>query len=133
MALNLEKYRDLGLLVLRVGIGLMFVTHGYPKLFGGVEKWSGLGSVMKMWGIDFYPVVWGFLASASEFVGGLLLVAGFFFRPACFFLFATMLVATSMHLGQGDGLKGASHAIEAGILFLSLILIGPGKYSIQKS
>ena len=36
-----------------------------------------------------------------------------------------------MHLGKGDGLMGASHAIEAGILFLSLILIGPGRYSLN--
>ena len=28
----LDKYRDAGLLILRVGIGVMFVLHGYPKL-----------------------------------------------------------------------------------------------------
>ena len=44
----------------------------------------------------------------------------------------TMTVAAAMHLGKGDGLKGASHAIEAGVVFLSLILIGPGTYSIDE-
>jgi len=43
-----------------------------------------------------------------------------------------MIVATSMHLNRGDGLGGASHAIEDGIVFLSLILIGPGKYSLDE-
>lgn len=35
---SLDKYRDVGLLILRVGIGLMFMIHGFPKLFGGPEK-----------------------------------------------------------------------------------------------
>ena len=43
-----------------------------------------------------------------------------------------MLMATLFHLGRGDGLKGAAHAIEVGIVFLSLILIGPGKYSLDE-
>jgi len=33
--------RDLGLLLLRVGIGLMFViVHGLPQVLGGVSKWT---------------------------------------------------------------------------------------------
>jgi putative oxidoreductase len=43
-----------------------------------------------------------------------------------------MIVATSMHLSSGQGLGVASHAIEDGIVFLSLILIGPGKYSLDE-
>lgn len=129
----LDKYRDLGLLILRVGIGLMFIYHGYPKLVGGVEKWAGLGSVMEMWGIKYYPAFWGFTAAASEFVGGVLFILGLFFRPACFFLFCTMGVAASMHLNQGDGLGTASHAIELGVLFLSMLFVGPGKYSFNKN
>lgn len=132
MTLSSDRFRDLGLLILRVGVGFMFMHHGYPKLFGGVEKWEAIGSVLKMWGIDWMPFFWGFLAATSEFVGGALLILGTMFRTACFFLFATMVTVASMHLGQGDGLQGASHAIEAGILFLSLILIGPGQYAVSR-
>jgi len=67
----------------------------------------------------------------SEAVGGLLLALGLLFRPACGALLATMIVATSMHLGKGDGLMGASHAIEAGIVFLGLLLIGPGRFALD--
>ena len=35
----LNKHRHIGLLVLRIGIGLMFILHGAPKLFDGPEKW----------------------------------------------------------------------------------------------
>ena len=128
---SLDKYRDIGLLILRVGIGIMFIIHGLPKLTGGPEKWMMLGGTMKSLGISFGPTVWGFMAALSECVGGLLLVLGFFTRPACFFLLATMVVATSMHISKGDPFPRYSHAMEAGILFLSLIFIGPGKYSLD--
>jgi putative oxidoreductase len=36
-----------------------------------------------------------------------------------------------MHIKNGDGFNAASHAIEAGIVFLSLILIGPGHFSLD--
>ncbi len=127
----LDKYRDIGLLILRVGIGITFMIHGLPKLTGGPEKWVMLGGTMKALGVDFAPMAWGFMAAFSEFAGGLLLVLGFFTRPACFFLLATMIVAASMHISKGDPFVKYSHAMEAGILFLSLILIGPGKYSLD--
>jgi putative oxidoreductase len=129
---SLTKYTDIGLLILRVGIGIMFLYHGAPKLLGGPEKWEKLGMAMKYVGIQSVPVFWGFMAAFSEFFGGICIILGLFFRPACILLTITMAVAALMHLGKGDGLNVASHAIEDGIVFLSLILIGPGKYSIDK-
>jgi putative oxidoreductase len=128
----LDKYRSAGLLLIRIGIGCMFLYHGAPKMFGGPEAWEGLGMAMGSLGIHSVPVFWGFMASVSEFFGAILLILGLFFRPACILLTVTMGVAASMHLGKGDGLRGASHAIEDGILFLGLILIGPGKYSLDE-
>ena len=127
----LDKYRDAGLLILRVGIGIMFAFHGYPKLVAGSEAWEIIGGSMKALGIGFAPTAWGFMASSSECVGGILLVLGFFTRPACFFLLMTMIVAAIMHIGNGDPFLKYSHAMETGILFFSLILIGPGKYSLD--
>ncbi len=122
---------DLGLLIIRLGLGLMFMLHGWPKITGGPEKWSGLGMVMQHFGITFAPVFWGFMAAVSEFVGGLFLAAGIFMRPACALLVITMAVAATMHLKQGDGLNIASHAIEAGLTFLGLLLIGPGRHRLR--
>jgi len=128
----LAKFREEGLLVLRIGIGAMFVAHGVPKLLAGPHEWLKLGHAMRYLGIDFLPTAWGFMAGLAEAGGGLCLVLGLFFRPACLALACTMAVAATMHLGRGDGLLKASHAIEAGILFFSLMLIGPGRYSIHK-
>lgn len=128
----LDKYKDIGLLILRIGIGGMFLFHGAPKIVGGPERWEQLGMAMGNFGIHFLPVFWGFMASFAEFFGGIMLILGLFFRPACMLLTINMTVAASMHLSRGDGLGGASHAIEDGIVFLSLIFIGPGKYSLDE-
>jgi len=126
-----EGCRDTGLLIVRVGLGIMFVMHGFPKIMGGPQQWTGLGAAMSGLGIDFVPAFWGFMAAFAEFVGGLALILGFMVRPGCALLAFTMLVATIFHLKKGDSIMGASHAIEAGIVFFSLIFIGPGKYSLD--
>ena len=129
---SLGKYRNTGLLIIRVGLGIMMVYHGYPKLLGGPEQWEAVGSSMKYLGINFTPAIWGLLAAVTETFGGFLLVIGLAFRPACLLLMLTMAVAATMHLKNGDGLMIASHAIELGIVFLGLALIGPGRYSVDK-
>ena len=127
-----KNSKDIGLLIMRVGIGIMFMYHGWPKLMGGVVTWEKIGAAVGNFGITVYPVVFGFLAALSESLGGLILILGIFFRPACFFLLTVMVVAATMHLKSGDGLNVASHAIELGVVFLSLIFIGPGVYSLRK-
>jgi len=129
---NLGKYRNTGLLLLRIGLGVMFIIHGFPKLAGGPNGWTGLGGSMKVIGINFLPIFWGFMAAATETFGGFLLIVGLFFRPALILLIFTMVIAALVHFGKGDGLGGASHAIELGIVFFGLIFIGPGKYSVDK-
>lgn len=129
---SLGKFKNTGLLILRLGLGFMFIMHGYPKLLGGPERWEGVGHAMGSLGIDFFPVFWGLMAALTETIGGILFVLGLFFRPASLFLAFTMLVAAVFHLGQGDGLMGSSHSIELGIVFLGLAFVGPGRYSIDK-
>jgi putative oxidoreductase len=129
---SLNRFRDLGLLVLRVGLGAMFIYHGLPKLLAGPALWAQLGTATGTLGIHFLPVFWGFLSAAAEGIGGLLLLLGLLSKPACLLMFINMVVAASFHLGKGDGLGIASHAIEVGIVFLSLVLIGPGRYSLDE-
>jgi putative oxidoreductase len=129
---NLGKYRNTGLLLIRIGLGVMFIIHGFPKLAGGPDGWTGLGGSMKVIGINFLPVFWCFMAAVSETFGGFLLIVGLFFRPALMLLIFTMIIAALVHFGKGDGLDGASHAIELAIVFFGLIFIGPGKYSVDK-
>lgn len=128
MGINLS----LGLLILRIGIGIMFMLHGAPKLMGGPEQWEQLGGAMSNVGITFLPAFWGFMGGFAEFVGGLCLVLGIFWAPACLLLVITMIVAAVMHIAQGDPFPRYSHAVEAAILFISLIFIGAGDYRLSK-
>lgn len=129
---KLGRFNDFALLIMRVGLGVMMVMHGYPKMLGGPEKWAKLGGAMEHLGITYAPEFWGFMAAFSETVGGGLLILGLISRPAALLLFFTMLVASLKHLYAGDGLMGASHAIELAVVFLAMTILGPGKYSMDK-
>ena len=129
---KLDELRDHGLLFVRVGLGLMFVAHGWPKLVGGPDKWEKLGGAMATFGIDFVPTFWGFMAAFAEVGGGLLLAVGLATRPALALLFMTMVVATAKHLAAGDDFRKWSHAAEAAIMFAGLFLIGPGRFSLDQ-
>ena len=127
------KYVDFGLLILRIGLGIMFVMHGLPKIQGGKEVWTKVGSAMQYVGIDSFYTIWGLFASVVEVGGGVLLFAGLLFKPALLSLMIVMAIAANMHISLKEGLIGASHAIELGIVLLSLLITGPGKFSIDNS
>jgi len=129
---NHYRYHNLGLLIIRVGLGIMFMVHGFPKITGGPEAWASLGGVMGKVGLGFAPTFWGFMAALAEFGGGLLLVLGLLFRFACLGLLITMAMATVMHLSAGDGFGDYSHALESAFVFLGLLLAGPGRYSLDE-
>lgn len=130
----LSKYRDFGLLLLRIGLGGMMILHGWPKLAGGADTWARVGGAMSHLGITFFPEFWGFMAAVSETLGGALIVLGFLFRPASGALFYTMVVAAVMKYKTSGGvfLEWAWPA-EMAIVFLSLIFIGAGRFSLDKS
>jgi putative oxidoreductase len=129
--------RDLGLLIVRLGVGLsMAIFHGWGKISGGPEMWTRVGGSMANLGLDFAPAMWGFLAAFSEFGCSVLLVLGFLFRPAAAMLTFTMLVAVVTHLNmppesERAGWSGASHALELGTVYLMLLLTGPGKLALS--
>lgn len=127
----LSRYMDLALLLLRLGLGGMFMWHGWPKIIGGTEKWAGLGKTMGTFGIEFAPTFWGFMSSFSEFGGGFLFALGLFYRPACFLLFSNMLIAFTSQMLDGKGLQKASQSLEDGLSFFAAGFIGPGKYSLD--
>lgn len=129
---NLGNYRNFGLLLICVGLGVMFIYHGVPKLAGGPETWEKLGGAMQNLGISFAPAFWGFMAAIIETFGGLLFLIGLAFRPVCILLVINLFIAALMHLSKGDGLQGAAHAIEDAIVFLGFVFIGPGIYSVDK-
>lgn len=129
---NPGSYRNIGILILRVGLGIMMMLHGYPKLFGGPEMWVQLGAETQALGINFAPLFFGFIASVTEFFGGLFMILGLFFRPALILLTVVMAVAAASHISAGDGFTDTSHSIELAIVFIGMLFLGPGEISLDK-
>jgi putative oxidoreductase len=123
-----DKYRDLGLLILRLGFGLAFFWyHGYPKLTGGPETWAAIGDAVSRLGITVGYPVWGLMAALAESVGGVLFAAGVLFRPACLAMLGVMIVATIEQSGRAEPMP--EHALKNAFVLAGMFLIGPGRYT----
>ena len=122
---------NVGLLLLRLFSGyLMVVNHGYGKITQGPERWERLGGAMERLGIDFFPTFWGFMASFSESICAVLLIVGLFTLPASFLLSVTMFMAAYGHVVTGKG--SPELAFVYGAIFLALMIMGPGKYILDR-
>lgn len=136
----LSRNRDAGLLVLRILFGAVFLwVHGVPNLMSDdvLARWEFMGKQIAHWGITWpAPKFWGFLAMLTQTGGVLLFILGLLFRPSCLLLAIVMAVAGTHEFVTektfSAGLREASHAIELGVIFFSMIFIGPGKYSIDR-
>jgi len=127
-----EKHRDLGLLIIRLGLGISFIfIHGLPKIKGGSELWLRLGKSMSNLGINFLPEFWGFMAAFSEFVIPVFIITGLFFRPALLLIAFTMFVAMLMHLSNLDPWSKVAYSMELMFVFIGLFLTGPGRLSLD--
>ena len=87
---GLERLKPVALLLLRLGLGVIFVFHGYPKLF--THTHDAMAAFSRMG----FPPYFAYLAGVIEFFGGCMLIVGLFTRVAGLFLFVEMAVALVM-------------------------------------
>lgn len=127
----LSKYRETGLLLMRASLGLIFIISIAPVLWSGSESWDDFGSAMKHLDIRGHYKFWGFMGAVLGCTGGILMVLGLFFRIGVLFVLAVTIV----HLVSiwNAGFYTRLPALEMSILLLSLLFIGPGKYSVDKN
>ena len=115
-----------GLAILRVVVGAIFIAHGGQKLFG---LWGGPGlqGVVGMMG----PI--GYLVSIGEFFGGLGIICGVLSRFSAFWLIVIMLGAIfKVHLANGFFLgpkPGFEYALALIGLAAVILIAGPGNYA----
>lgn len=111
--------------ILRIVTALLFIEHGTQKLFGfPASEFSPA----------FLSLPW--IAGVLEIVGGLMVLVGFFTRPAAFVLSGLMAVAYWLaHAPQSvfPVVNGGDGAILFCFVFLYLVFAGPGAWSIDRS
>jgi putative oxidoreductase len=120
---------DLGLAILRVVLGVIFIAHGAPAVFGGME---GTTAFMDSLGIPL-PVVAAWAITLLEFLGGISLIAGFLVTPVALLLATHMMMGIVLvHAAKGFYVLGpdANGGIEFNLLLtaslLMLVFGGPG-------
>jgi putative oxidoreductase len=117
---------DAALLLARVGIGVLMLVHGFPKLqmllsgepaaFPGILGMSG--------GLSL------FLAVFAEVVCSILLIIGLGTRLAVIPLIITMLVAV-LHVHAADPFAKQEMGIHYLLTYVVLLLTGSGRYSVD--
>jgi putative oxidoreductase len=121
---------DYAALVLRIGLGTMFIAHGLLKVLvftlpGTVGFFESVG----------FPGWTAYVVAYAEIGGGVLLLAGFAVRTVSLALIPVLLGATFVHLGNGWVFNNANGGWEyPAFLTLAAIvqaLLGPGKYAVR--
>ena len=127
---------ELGLLVLRVVVGLLFMGHGAQKLFGlfGGHGLQGTAGFFEQ-GLNLRPgKVHATGAGAAEFFGGLLLVLGLFTPLAAAMLIGTMVVAViTVHWSKGVWSTEGGYEYNAVLMAVAFAVtaVGPGNWALD--
>jgi putative oxidoreductase len=120
---------SVGLLVLRVALGGVFIAHGAQKIFE--DSLPATADAFAGMGVPLAPVL-GPAVAVLELAGGILLVLGLLARPIALLLAVTMVVALVLvHLPAGfwaaDGGYEYVAVLSAG--GVALALTGAGRLS----
>jgi putative oxidoreductase len=124
---SLNSLQPLGLLVLRVALGLIFFTHGYPKL---AHAGAGMQGFFVQHGLPGYFV---YVSGVLEVFGALLLVLGLFTRAAGLLLAIEMGVAIWKVHSTGSYLAVHNYEFPLAVLAGSFALatVGAGALSLD--
>ncbi|MCK1814497.1 DoxX family protein [Streptomyces sp. XM4011] len=123
---------DLGLLVLRLAVGLTMAAHGTQKLFGWFDG-GGLDGTGQFFEFLGYPSgsTMALVAGLSETLGGLGLALGLLTPLAGAAIVGTMInVIVSAHWDD-PFLGGFELPLVLGLAAVALTLSGPGRYAVD--
>jgi putative oxidoreductase len=124
----LERLKPLALLLLRIGIGIVFIYHGYPKLFTHTHD------MMTAFQHMGFPAYFVYIAGVIEFFGGIVLILGLFTRIVALLLACEMAIAVlKVHLPQGaiTDVKNYEFPMVLAVACFALATIGAGILSID--
>ncbi|WP_108459129.1 DoxX family protein [Devosia naphthalenivorans] len=121
---RLSAYAPQALAVLRIVAALLFIAHGSQKL---------LGFPASEFSPPMFSIFW--FAGVIEIVSGIMILLGFFTRPAAFIASGTMAFAYWIAHAPSNAFpvnNGGDAAILFCFAFLYLVFAGPGAWSVNK-
>ena len=126
---------DLARLLVRLVLGGLMAGHGAQKLFGWFGGPGPEGTRGMMQSLDLQPAHrWAFIAGASEFGGGILTALGALNPLGPLAIIGSMTMATTkVHWGKPIWVTsgGAELPITNMAIALALMIVGPGRYSVD--
>jgi len=127
---SLDRLQPLALLLMRLSLGCIMTVHGYHKVFGGLQHFAHMVGGMGI------PSWLGYLAAFTELLGGLMLIVGFFTRPAAIAICIDLAVAIwKVHLHNGligsPDRPGFEFPLAAATLAFALIFFGGGPIALD--
>ncbi len=129
-----EQFAQYADLPLRIMLGIVFLYHGYPKLFTAT---GFKGHVQTVKGIGFRPAAfWALCSAIAEFFGGLAVLLGAFTRIGAALIVINMLVALYASIFQWGRKfsiihQGYEYELVLIATALTLVLAGAGPYSLD--
>jgi putative oxidoreductase len=125
---------DVGILILRISVGIVMVAHGLPKIFWKRELFN------KKWKKEYgFPLGSVILTGIVQVVGGLAIIVGIFTQLSSLILALNMLVATYISiwkhnepfLSTPEGKGWDVNFLLVGAL-ITLVLLGGGTWSLGR-
>ena len=137
----MQTDEDVGMLIVRVTLGLVMFHHGAQKMLGWFGGGGFAATMQGMTGMGL-PAAVVFLVILAEFFGSIALISGFLGRVGAFGILCVMLGAIFMvHLQYGffmnwmGNKKGEGyeyHLLAIGMA-LAVLIKGSGSLSIDRS
>lgn len=122
---------ELGLTLIRIGLGIILTIFGYSKLMSGAANLTQIGSAIGLFGITWGYLWWGYAAALTELLGGLMFALGLYTRIACLPLAWLLIVAIRFHLQNNDPFTKWSFACICLCIVAALFVAGSGTYSLD--
>jgi len=125
-SVNQEKFRDLAPLLLRIGVGLIFIHAGWGKLTGIEGTQQFFGNI----GIPMAGIM-AWIVALVELVGGLLVLVGFRIHIPALLLASVMVVAIiTTKIGGDDVFRAMRLDLLLLLTCLALVITGSGKHAV---
>jgi putative oxidoreductase len=124
----LKRWEPVALLLLRLGLATVFVYHGYPKLFGGTERFVESFQAI---GLPAYVV---YIAGVIELFGGVALALGLF-TPIAGLLLVLDMAAAMWKYNLNEGISAVREyelPLILGLAALAIAATGGGPFSLDR-